>query len=43
LATSDGHCGAVAFSCAGDPALGDFADAAIMKAVGEADRGLPSA
>ncbi len=40
LATTDGHCGAIAFSRAGDPAMGDFADAVILKTVGEVDGGL---
>jgi hypothetical protein len=40
LATTEGHCGAIAFSRTGDPALGDFADAVILKTVGEVDSGL---
>jgi hypothetical protein len=28
------HCGAIAFSRTGDPALGDFEDAVILKTVG---------
>ena len=40
LATTEGHCGAIAFSRTGDPALGDFEDAVILKAIGEVDRGL---
>jgi hypothetical protein len=36
----DGHCGAVAFSRTGDPALGDFDDAVILKTVCEVDAGL---
>jgi hypothetical protein len=40
LATTEGHCGAIAFSRTGDPALGDFEDAVILKAVGEVDSGL---
>ena len=43
LAAKDGHCGAIAFSRTGDPALGDFDDAVILKAVGEVDIGLLSA
>lgn len=39
LATTEGHCGAIAFSRTGDPALGDFEDAVILKAVGEVDSG----
>lgn len=30
-----GHCGAIALSRTGDPALGDFEDAVILKTVGE--------
>ena len=37
-----GHCGAIAFSRTGDPALGDFEDAVILKTVGEVDIGLLS-
>ena len=40
LAATEGHCGAIAFSRTGDPALGDFADAVILKTVGEVDSGL---
>ena len=42
LAKTEGHCGAIAFSRTGDPALGDFEDAVILKAVGEVDVGLLS-
>ena len=35
-----GHCGAIAFSRTGDPALGDFEDAVILKTMGEVDAGL---
>jgi hypothetical protein len=42
LAVMEGHCGAIAFSRAGDPALGDFADAVILKTLGEVDVGLLS-
>ena len=42
LATQEGHCGAIAFSRTGDPALGDFDDAVILKSVGEVDIGLLS-
>jgi hypothetical protein len=31
LAVEEGHCGAIAFSRTGDPALGDFEDALILK------------
>ncbi len=40
LATMEGHCGAIAFSRTGDPALGEFDDAVILKTVGEVDSGL---
>jgi hypothetical protein len=43
LAVEKGHCGAVAFSRTGDPALGDFEDAVILKMVGEVDIALLSA
>jgi hypothetical protein len=43
LAKEDGHCGAIAFSRTGDPALGDFEDAVILKTIGEVDTGLLSA
>ena len=42
LAVAEGHCGAIAFSRTGDPALGDFEDAVILKTVGEVDIGLLS-
>jgi hypothetical protein len=42
LAKREGHCGAIAFSRTGDPALGDFEDAVILKTVGEVDTGLLS-
>jgi hypothetical protein len=42
LAETEGHCGAIAFSRTGDPALGDFEDAVILKTVGEVDVGLLS-
>jgi hypothetical protein len=40
LAMEEGHCGAIAFSRTGDPSLGDFEDAVILKTVGEVDVGL---
>jgi hypothetical protein len=40
LAAAEGHCGAVAFSRTGDPALGDFDDAVILKTVCDVDEGL---
>jgi hypothetical protein len=42
LAVVEGHCGAIAFSRTGDPALGDFEDAVILETVGEVDIGLLS-
>jgi hypothetical protein len=42
LAKTEGHCGAIAFSRTGDPAVGDFDDAVILKTVGEVDIGLLS-
>lgn len=40
LAATEPHCGAIAFSRTGDPAVGDFEDAVILKAIGEVDEGL---
>jgi len=40
LVVQEGHCGAIAFSRTGDPALGDFEDAVILKTIGEVDVGL---
>ncbi|MGO9431094.1 hypothetical protein [Rhodoblastus sp.] len=40
LAAMDTHCGAIAFSRTGDPAIGEFDDAVILKTVGEVDGGL---
>jgi hypothetical protein len=40
LAAMEPHCGAIAFSRTGDPALGDFEDAVVLKTVGEVDEGL---
>ena len=42
LARMEGHCGAIAFSRTGDPALGDFEDAVILRTVGDVDIGLLS-
>jgi hypothetical protein len=42
LAVEEGHCGAIAFSRTGDPALGEFEDALILKTIGEVDIGLLS-
>ena len=43
LAIEEGHCGAIAFSRTGDPALGDFEDALILRTIGEVDVGLLTA
>jgi len=43
LAVEEGHCGAIAFSRTGDPALGDFEVAVVLRTVGEVDIGLLSA
>jgi hypothetical protein len=40
LASKDPHCGAIAFSRTGDPSVGDFEDAVILKAIGDVDDGL---
>jgi hypothetical protein len=40
LAATEPHCGAIAFSRTGDPAVGDFEDAVILQAIGEVDEGL---
>ena len=37
LASDPNNCGAIAFSRTGDPALGDFEDAVIIKRLGEID------
>ena len=42
LATTEGHCGAIAFSRTGDPAVGEFEDAVVLTAVGDVDSGLLS-
>ena len=42
LALEGGHCGAIAFSRTGDPALGEFEDALILETIGEVDIGLLS-
>ena len=42
LAAMEGRCGAIAFSRTGDPALGDFDDAVILKTAGDVDSGLLS-
>jgi hypothetical protein len=42
LGAMEGHCGAIAFSRTGDPALGEFQDAVILKTFGEVDTGLLS-
>jgi hypothetical protein len=40
LAAMTGNCGAVAFSRTGDPAVGEFDDAVVLKTVGDVDGGL---
>ena len=40
LAADPGNCGAIAFSRSGDPSLGDFEDAVIIRSFGEVDSGL---
>lgn len=40
LAATEPHCGAIAFSRTGDPAVGDFEDAVILRTIGEVDEGL---
>lgn len=40
LAATEPHCGAIAFSRTGDPSLGDFEDAVILKTIGEVDEAL---
>jgi len=40
VAATEGRCGAIAFSRTGDPALGEFDDAVILKIIGEVDGGL---
>ena len=40
LAAAEGHCGALAFSRTGDPSVGDFDDAKILKVFGVVDEGL---
>jgi hypothetical protein len=40
LAKMEGRCGAIAFSRTGDPALGDFDHAVVLKTVGEVDAAL---
>ena len=40
MAAAEDHCGAIAFARTGDPAIGEFEDAVILKTVGEVDTGL---
>ena len=40
LAADPANCGAIAFSRSGDPSLGDFEDAVIIRSFGEVDSGL---
>jgi hypothetical protein len=37
LAILEGHCRVIAFSRTGDPAIGEFDDAVILKTVGDVD------
>lgn len=39
-AALEGHCGAIAFSRTGDPAMGEFDDAVILATVGDVDGAL---
>jgi len=40
LASMQNHCGAIAFSRTGDPAVGEFDDAVVLKTFGDVDGGL---
>jgi hypothetical protein len=40
LASLESYCGAIAFSRTGDPAIGEFDDAVILKTVGYVDDGM---
>jgi hypothetical protein len=40
FALMEHHCGAIAFSRTGDPGIGEFDDAVILKTVGDVDGGL---
>jgi hypothetical protein len=40
LAATDAHCGAIAFSRTGDPAIGEFDGAVILKTVGDVEGAL---
>ena len=40
LAADPANCGAIAFSRSGDPALGDFEDAVVIRTFGEVDAAL---
>ena len=40
LAATSPHCGAIAFSRTGDPAIGEFEDAVVLRAFGEVDEAL---
>jgi hypothetical protein len=42
LPAKEAYCGAIAFSRTGNPALGDFEHAVILKIFGEVDVGLLS-
>ena len=40
LAADPANCGAIAFSRSGNPALGDFADAIVIRSFGDVDAAL---
>jgi len=40
LASAAGHCGAIAFSRTGNPRVGDYDDAVVLRSFGEVDVGL---
>ena len=40
LAADPANCGAIAFSRSGNPAIGDFEDAVVIKSFGEVDSAL---
>jgi hypothetical protein len=40
MAAATGNCGAIAFSRTGDPSIGDFEDAKVLKTFGDVDTGL---
>jgi hypothetical protein len=40
IGATEPHCGALAFSRTGDPSVGEFEDAVILKKIGEVDEAL---